>query len=185
MSVDTADAMKFANAEITFVGRSNAGKSSLINALCGNQSLAKIAKTPGKTRTINVYAVAEGRWMVDLPGYGFANVSKTERYSWKDMADVYFRRTSLKAIFVVIDAHVGATPLDRQMLLWLRRSGIPYRVIVNKIDRENQAKILDLQQRLPADLKVPAEHMFYLSGKKSIGIPELHECICSFLGVAV
>ena len=117
--------------EVAFVGRSNVGKSSLVNALCGRRSLAKSAKTPGKTRTINVYSLGEGRWLVDLPGYGFASVSMKERVGWKYMIEEYFAsRRSLKAVFMLVDAHVGATELDRQMLAWLKSGGRPYRNIV-------------------------------------------------------
>ena len=115
--VDSAHKLEDAQAEVAFVGRSNVGKSSLINALCGRRLLAKISKTPGKTRTINVFSIRNGKWIVDLPGYGFAAVSIKEKDKWKHMIECYLSgRPSLKAIFVLVDAYVGATALDRQML---------------------------------------------------------------------
>ncbi|MCX5703432.1 MAG: ribosome biogenesis GTP-binding protein YihA/YsxC, partial [Candidatus Omnitrophica bacterium] len=103
--VDSAHKLEDAQAEVAFVGRSNVGKSSLVNALCGRRLLAKISKTPGKTRTINVFSICYGKWIVDLPGYGFAAVPKKEKDSWKHMIEYYFStRPSLKAIFVLIDA---------------------------------------------------------------------------------
>ena len=89
-SVDSADKLDAARAEVVFVGRSNVGKSSLVNALCGRPSLAKISKTPGKTRTINVFSIRDGKWIVDLPGYGFAAVPIKERNSWKRMIGHFF-----------------------------------------------------------------------------------------------
>ena len=169
-------------AEVAFVGRSNVGKSSLINALCGSRVLAKVSKTPGKTRTINVYAVCFGKWLVDLPGYGFANVSKEEHYGWKEMIESYLSgRTSLKAIFITIDADVGATTLDLQMLDWLKSVNISFRVIVNKIDRITQSRLAQQRQSLALDLELTPEHITWVSAKKGIGIKDIHSIISGFL----
>lgn len=180
--VDSARKLDDAYAEVAFVGRSNVGKSSLLNALCGRRLLAKVSKTPGKTRTINVFSLREGKWIVDLPGYGFAAVSKKEKNSWKGMVEYYFSsRASLKAIFVLIDAHVGPTALDRQMLSLLKSVGMPYRIIVNKIDRIAQERIVEQRQSLALDLKVKPEHILWVSAKKGIGIEELRNSISGFL----
>ena len=180
--VDSAHKLEDAQAEVAFVGRSNVGKSSLVNALCGRRLLAKISKTPGKTRTINVFSIRYGKWIVDLPGYGFAAVSIKERNSWKHMIEYYlFSRPSLKAIFVLIDAYVGATALDRQMLAWLKTVGMSYRIIVNKIDRITQVKIVEQRQSLALDLEVMPEHILWVSAKKGTGIKELHTIISSLL----
>ena len=180
--VDTAHKLDVAQAEVAFAGRSNVGKSSLVNALCGRRSLAKISKTPGKTRTINVFSIRYGKWIVDLPGYGFAAVSIKERNSWKHMIEYYLSsRPSLKAIFVLIDAHVGATALDRQMLAWLKTVGMSYRIIVNKIDRITHAKIVEQRQGLAFDLEVMPECILWVSAKKGTGIQELRAVISGFL----
>jgi len=182
--VDSAHKLDDAQAEVAFVGRSNVGKSSLVNALCGRRLLAKISKTPGKTRTINVFSIRDGKWIVDLPGYGFAAVSTKEKNSWKHMIEFYLSsRLSLKAIFVLIDAHVGVTALDRQMLAWLKSVGIPYRVIVNKIDRITQARFIEQRQSLALNLEVMPENIFWVSAKKGTGIKELHTIVSSFLAL--
>ena len=182
--VDSAHKLDDAQAEIAFVGRSNVGKSSLVNALCGRRLLAKISKTPGKTRTINVFSIRYGKWIVDLPGYGFAAVPIKEKNSWKHMIEFYLSsRPSLKVIFVLVDAHVGATALDRQMLAWLKSVGISYRVIVNKIDRIAQARLIEQRQSLALDLEVMPERILWVSAKKGTGIKELRTIISSFLAL--
>jgi GTP-binding protein len=182
VSVVSALKLECASAEVAFVGRSNAGKSSLVNALCGSRVLSKVSKTPGKTRTINVFSVGDGKWIVDLPGYGYAHVSKMEQGSWKGMIESYFSgRPSLHAIYIVIDAYVGATVLDRQMLAWLKSGDIPYRIIVNKIDRITQARIGEQRRCLASELHVKAEHILWVSAKKRTGIEELYSSIEGFL----
>jgi len=121
---------------------------------------------------------------VDLPGYGFAAVSKGEKLSWKQMIELYLTsRQSLKVLFVLVDAYVGATDLDLQMFAWLKSTNIPYRVVVNKIDRISQAKLVEQRQSLVLDLEIIPEHILWVSAKKSIGIKELHTVVSGFLGV--
>ena len=180
--VDSAHKLEDAQAEVAFVGRSNVGKSSLVNALCGRRLLAKISKTPGKTRTINVFSIRNGKWIIDLPGYGFVAVSIKEKDNWKHMIECYLSgRTSLKAIFVLVDAHVGATVLDRQMLAWLKSTARPYRVIVNKIDRITQVKLVEQRRSLALDLGIMPEHILWVSVKKGTGIKELQSVTSGFL----
>jgi len=180
--VDSAHKLDRAQAEVAFVGRSNVGKSSLVNALCGRHMLAKTSRTPGKTRTINVFSLCDGKWIVDLPGYGYAAVSKDEKNSWKYMIEDYFSsRPALKAIFVLVDAHVGATALDRQMLARLKSVGMEYRVIVNKMDRITQVKLAEQHQNFALDLEVIPEHIIWVSAKKGTGIKELRAVLSSFL----
>ncbi len=182
--VDSARKLDDARAEVAFVGRSNVGKSSLINALCRRHLLAKTSKTPGKTRTINIFSLREGRWIVDLPGYGFAAVPRNEKNSWKDMIEYYLSsRPSLKAVFVLVDAYVGATALDRQMLEWLNSAGIPYRIIVNKIDRIGQIRLVEQRKNVALDLGVMPEHILLVSAKKGAGIQELQASISGFLAL--
>jgi GTP-binding protein len=182
--VDSADKLDDARAEVAFVGRSNVGKSSLVNALCGRRMLAKISKTPGKTRTINVFSVCDGKWMVDLPGYGFAAVPITVRNSWKRMIEDFLSsRPSLKAIFVLVDAKVGATVLDRQMVAWLKSTGMSYCIIVNKIDRITQVKLAEQRQSLALALEAIPESILWVSAKKGTGINELQAVISGFLAL--
>ncbi|MDD4165697.1 MAG: ribosome biogenesis GTP-binding protein YihA/YsxC, partial [Endomicrobiaceae bacterium] len=100
--------------EVAFVGRSNVGKSSVINAICNKKNLARTSKTPGRTRAINIFTPSNGRWIVDLPGYGFAKVSEEEKTSWKQMIEGYITgRKNLKAVYILVDGLVGPTELDR------------------------------------------------------------------------
>src|SRR6185369_16248007 len=105
----------------------NVGKSSLLNALC-RKPLARVSNTPGRTRTINVFVIGADRWLVDLPGYGFATGPAEEREGWAAMIEGYLQgRPSLKMIFVLIDGKVGPTKLDLQTLKWLEEKGLPWR----------------------------------------------------------
>ena len=104
-SVDAPQKLDDSQAEVAFVGRSNVGKSSLLNAICGNRKIARFSKTPGRTRSINIFSVINDKWIVDLPGYGFAaSVSKKERNGWQRMIELYLSgRPMLKAVFVLVD----------------------------------------------------------------------------------
>src|SRR5438105_8449784 len=109
------DALKPSTSEVAFVGRSNVGKSSLLNALCEHKGLADVSKMPGRTRMINVYAAAHLRWLIDLPGYGFAMGSDELRKQWTEMIDTYLTtRRSLRAVLMLFDSQVGPTKLDFQ-----------------------------------------------------------------------
>jgi GTP-binding protein len=106
--------------EIAFAGRSNVGKSSAINALTGRKGLARTSKTPGRTQTINFYAVGEAAWLVDLPGYGYARVPQALRAQWQLLVGGYVaERSVLSGIVVVMDARHPRTPLDLQLIAWL------------------------------------------------------------------
>ena len=107
-------------AEIAFAGRSNVGKSSAINALVARKALARTSKTPGRTQTINFYALGEGARLVDLPGYGYARVPQSMRQEWRSLIDGYLRAArTLVGVVVVMDARHPLTPLDQQLFAWL------------------------------------------------------------------
>jgi GTP-binding protein len=138
--------------EIAFAGRSNVGKSSAINALLGRRSLARTSKTPGRTQTINFYAVGDELRFVDLPGYGFARVPLAMRDQWQALVGGYLAsRTVLRAVVVVMDARHPLTPLDLQLLGWLKSA--PLIVLLSKADklsRAEQAQTLRaVRERLP------------------------------------
>lgn len=139
--------------EIAFAGRSNVGKSSAINALLGRRSLARTSKTPGRTQTINFYAVGDELRFVDLPGYGFARVPLAMRAQWQALVGGYLAsRAALRAVVVVMDARHPLTPLDLQLLGWLKSA--PLIVLLSKADklsRAEQAQTLRaVRERLPS-----------------------------------
>jgi GTP-binding protein len=120
--------------EIAFAGRSNVGKSSAINALCGRRSLARTSKTPGRTQTINFYGLGEDALLADLPGYGYARVAKTLRDEWARLVESYLKeRASLAGVVLVMDARHPFTPLDQQLLAWL--DGFRVLALLSKADK--------------------------------------------------
>lgn len=122
--------------EVAFAGRSNAGKSSAINALCGQRALARTSKTPGRTQLINCFSLPEGRRLVDLPGYGYAKVPEAVRRRWGTMIEGYLRgRGSLAGLVLVMDARHPLTDHDQQMLTWCRARGLPVHVLLTKADK--------------------------------------------------
>ena len=122
--------------EIALVGRSNVGKSSLINKLANRRNLAKSSSTPGKTRTINYYLINEQWYMVDLPGYGFAKVSKTEREKWGHMIEAYLKnRSQLRGVIQLLDIRHAPNENDVLMKNWLQNCGIPILLVATKADK--------------------------------------------------
>jgi GTP-binding protein len=121
--------------EIAFVGRSNAGKSSLVNALTGRKSLARVSQTPGATRQINFFNLGDRLMLVDLPGYGFAKRSKTEAEQWQEMIFSYLRqRARLRRVALLIDARRGVMESDLQVMTLLDRSAVSYGLVLTKAD---------------------------------------------------
>jgi GTP-binding protein len=122
--------------EVAFVGRSNVGKSSLLNALCRNRGLARVSRTPGKTQTINYFDVGGTCYFVDLPGYGYAAVPEGVRRTWGPMIEGYLERSpTLVGVVSLIDGRHDPTALDRRMVAWLADRGIPTLVALTKADR--------------------------------------------------
>ncbi|MGA9116615.1 MAG: ribosome biogenesis GTP-binding protein YihA/YsxC [Bacteroidota bacterium] len=122
--------------EIAFLGRSNVGKSSLINRLCGRRSLARKSSQPGKTRQLNYFLVNDRFYLVDLPGYGYARVPEQVRAAWGTLIEQYLRTRETLALAVqVLDARHGPTDLDRMMAGWLDTYGIPFLAVLTKSDR--------------------------------------------------
>lgn len=127
-------------AEIAIVGKSNVGKSSLINHLCGNKKLAKTSQTPGKTRLINFFLLNRDFYLVDLPGYGFARASKTEQAGWGSLMEQYLSSGRVQHLFLLIDIRHAPTAEDRQMFEWVLYYGIPFTLIATKADKIAKSK---------------------------------------------
>ena len=133
-------------AEVAFVGRSNAGKSSAINTLCDHTRLAYVSKTPGRTQHLNFFTVRPGQYLVDLPGYGFAKAPEDVRKSWNGLISPYLaQRPQLRGLIVIMDARHPLTELDWQMIDWFLPTGTPVHILLSKADkmtRQEQAKTL-------------------------------------------
>lgn len=140
--------------EVAIAGRSNAGKSSALNALTEQKSLARTSKTPGRTRQIVIFDVDERRRIADLPGYGYAKVSKDLKAHWQEVMQAYFeQRRSLRGVVLVVDIRHPMKPFDQQMLAWCEAAGLPCHVLLTKADKLKrgpaQAALLKLRRELP------------------------------------
>ena len=140
--------------EVVFAGRSNAGKSSVINKLCMRKNLAKSSKTPGCTRTIKFYELAHARRLVDLPGYGFARQAHNRRQKWNLLIDDYFRdRNSLRCLFLIVDIRRQLMEMDWQLVEWkTRMASLPLHIILNKADLVGAGKARTILKKLAAEL---------------------------------
>ena len=128
--------------EYAFIGRSNVGKSSLINMLCSNEKLAKTSKTPGKTKLLNHFNINDAWYVVDLPGYGFAKVSLGERKRWEKMIEDYLRkRENLMNVFILIDSRHSPQKLDLEFVNQLGKWQVPFCLVFTKADKENQRTV--------------------------------------------
>ena len=129
--------------EYAFIGRSNVGKSSLVNMLVGINKLARVSGTPGKTRNVEHFKVENAWLLADLPGYGFAKTSQAERATWKKMIDTYLlERENLQSVFVLIDCRLEPQRNDLDMIQWLGENGIPFVLVFTKSDKLKQPSIV-------------------------------------------
>ncbi|MCP1169006.1 ribosome biogenesis GTP-binding protein YihA/YsxC [Limimaricola litoreus] len=128
--------------EVCFAGRSNVGKSSLINALTGRKAIARASNTPGRTQEINFFTAAESHYIVDLPGYGFANAPVAVVEKWQRLLKQYLSgRPTLRRAFVLIDARHGAKKVDEEIMTLLDRSAVPFQVVMTKIDKVKKSEL--------------------------------------------
>lgn len=159
--------------EYAFIGRSNVGKSSVINMLTNNAKLAKTSASPGKTQLINHFDIDKSWYIVDLPGYGFAKVSQTQRKQWEKMIEDYLRkRENLVSVFVLIDSRHSPQKIDLEFLDKLRKWGIPFSLIFTKADKENQrtvaANVKDFLAKMRETWQFLPQH-FVTSAVKKMG----------------
>lgn len=168
--------------EIAFAGRSNVGKSSILNKLCGRKALAKVSQTPGKTATVNFFLAGDA-YLVDLPGYGFAKVSKSERERWAELIEGYFNQDrNFALVCSLIDIRHPASDLDENMVAFLQEAGLPFCIVLTKGDklsalRCNQQKAA-IKKQLELGDDVP---MVITSSLKGTGIDELRRTIASYV----
>jgi GTP-binding protein len=172
-------------AEVAFVGRSNVGKSSLINALANQKQLARVSNTPGRTQLINIFATAGGGTLVDLPGYGFAKVPGRVRKDWPAMIEGYLLdREPLVMVFVLVDGEIGPTPLDRQMLAWLRENGVPHTVVATKTDKIRSAHRPRRRRELAEGCDLEAGDVVWVSAAKGTNLDQLRQLVTAHLTFA-
>ncbi|MDW3221253.1 MAG: ribosome biogenesis GTP-binding protein YihA/YsxC [Acidimicrobiales bacterium] len=175
------DELPHVNAELALMGRSNVGKSSLLNALAQHKGLAKTSKTPGATRLLNAFEVGppdSGRWLMDLPGYGYAKVSKAEQAKWATMLTRYVEeREPLVGVLLLVDGEVGPTPLDLQTVEWLDHLGHRILYVATKADKVRPAKSQKRRKELTSRLGVDRSDVRWVSAEKGTGIPELRSLV--------
>lgn len=163
--------------EVAFIGRSNVGKSSLINALANNQKLAKTSGTPGKTQHINHFEI-EGNWyLVDLPGYGYARVSKKSRSKWETMISHYLlKRDNLTCTFILIDSRHDLQKIDREFIQWCGENELPIALILTKSDKLTRNKLAINITAIKKELLKDWDDLppfFVTSSEKKVGLEEL------------
>jgi GTP-binding protein len=164
--------------EVAFAGRSNVGKSSLINALTGRKALARTSAEPGKTREINYYDLAGGTaWLVDLPGFGYAKVSKTQAAHWMALTKNYLRgRAALRRVFLLVDIRRGLMKADDEVMELLDTTAVNYQIVLTKADKVKPSEAQALKEKLETRLKkhAAAHPMVRItSSEKGFGLPEL------------
>ncbi len=164
--------------EIAFVGRSNAGKSSVLNQLTKNKKLARVSKTPGRTQHINVFVLDATRRLIDLPGYGFAQVPEEMKIAWQKTLDKYLQqREALKGLVLVMDIRHPLMPVDKQLLAWAEAAEIPVHVLLNKADKVafNVVKKTEMLVRAFVEKAENPVTMQAFSALKNIGMTELRK----------
>lgn len=173
-------------AEVAFAGRSNAGKSSSINTLCNHKRLAFVSKMPGRTQHLNFFRVESGRYLVDLPGYGFARAPKDQKHVWQALIGGYLgHRPQLAGLILIMDVRHPLTDLDRSLLEWFRPSGRPVHVLLSKSDKLSRSQSLPVLRQVRATLEeegFTASVQLFSSPKRE-GVDEAEAVIRRWLGV--
>jgi len=181
-SADDLSALPPSPAEVAVVGRSNVGKSSLLNALARRNKLAHVSKTPGRTQLLNLFELPDGTTVVDCPGYGYAAVSKSMRAGWQQMIEGYLTgREELVKILVLVDGEVGPTKLDVQLLEWLRAEDLPYAVIATKHDKVKSSLREKRKKDLAAGCGLDKGEVIWVSAAKNVGVDRLADQIRNWL----
>jgi GTP-binding protein len=185
LSADGLDKLPDSPAEVAVVGRSNVGKSSLINALGHRKSLAKVSKTPGRTQLLNCFRLDTGdATLVDCPGYGYAAVPAKMRASWQRMIETYLlEREALTMIIVLVDGEIGPTKLDRQLLDWLRSNTLPHTVVATKHDKVRSTHRDRRKREVAAACNLEPSDVVWVSATKGTGVDRLRDLVRLWLAV--
>jgi GTP-binding protein len=170
--------------EIAFAGRSNVGKSSLVNALTGRKTLARTSNTPGRTQELNYFNLGSKLYMVDMPGYGYAKVSKEKSQNWTKLIFSYLRgRPTLRCVFILIDGRHGLKDVDRELMDMLDKSGVSCRIVLTKSDKVKKQDLEKIISETETALKKHPAAFPYVcvtSSNENFGIPELRAVIASY-----
>ncbi len=181
-SAPTADDLPDNEAELAVVGRSNVGKSSLLNALANRKRLALVSKTPGRTQLLNCFALEDGTAVIDCPGYGYASAPAATRQRWQQMMEDYLlTREQLVMILVLVDGEIGPTKLDLQMLEWLRANALPHVIIATKHDKVKAAKRQKRKKDLAAACQLEPGDIIWVSAANGTGIDRLRGLVWEWL----
>ncbi len=167
--------------EVAFAGRSNAGKSSALNAIAGRKSLARTSKTPGRTQLVNFFVLPDGDRLVDLPGYGYARVPEAVRRHWRHLMEAYFnQRRSLAGLILVMDARRPLTEFDRQMLAWSEGVGCPTHILLTKADKLSRGKASAMLHEVRSAVDAATSVQLFSATRKS-GIEQAREALTALL----
>lgn len=182
-AVKTADYPAGDIPEVALAGRSNVGKSSLLNKLVSRKGLARTSNTPGRTRLINFFLVNDQFHLVDLPGYGYAKVSAGERESWRKMVEGYLKtRKSLRGVALLVDSRHQPTALDVQMYGWLKHRGIPAVVVATKADKLSRSRLLQSLKVIRTTLSLTdGDPLVPFSAETGLGREELLEIVAGWV----
>jgi GTP-binding protein len=183
--VSAAQASQFPpdqGAEVAFAGRSNAGKSSAINTIVQRNGLARVSKTPGRTRLLNFFTVGVDRRIVDLPGYGYAAAPDTERRTWPPMMGALRERACLRGLVLIVDSRRGVGPDDENLIAWAREGGreMPVHVLLSKADKLNRSESTKALREAKAALGTGATVQLFSSLDKT-GVDEAQRTLQSWL----
>lgn len=172
-------------AEVAFAGRSNAGKSSAINTLCNHKRLAFVSKMPGRTQHLNYFRVEDGRYLVDLPGYGFAKAPKEQKWVWQALIGGYLaKRPQLAGLVVIMDIRHPLTDLDWSLLDWFKPSGRPVHVLLSKSDKLARGPAMQVLHKVKAELDQAGFQVSVqlFSSPKRLGVDEAEAVVRDWLG---
>ena len=164
--------------QLAFAGRSNVGKSSVINCLLGRKNFARVGNSPGKTSQVNYFLIDEQVYLVDLPGYGYAKVSKAERDRWGRLMEAYFASGLITRGVQIVDARHKPTADDVTMMNWFKSTGCPVIVVANKLDKLKKSEIEPNLQRIRETLELGEEYsLLPFSAEKRYGLEELQKIL--------
>jgi len=162
--------------EVAFAGRSNVGKSSLMNRLLGRKNFVKVSGKPGKTQALNFFEVDNLIYLVDLPGYGYAQVSKTMQAGWQKLISLYLEsRVMLRCVVVIIDIRHAPKKQDFQLIQWLRSKNITFLPVYTKADKLSANERIKKSALLDSGLSIPATQRIIFSAKSSLGLDQLKD----------